>query len=212
MKYIATNIKVLRQEARLSFEDLSEITEISVDRLKQIEKGKIIPTEEEVELLCKPLRIHYEDIIERDILSERNEAGRKMKKSEYRGNYNWYLGDRKVFWIYFSYMLVVIIGLVLISIMSKLLNLDIIYIFDNNGQLLPTTWLEAIITSYALVSYVSGISFIIWLGIKLRYRFQWWHIFWISFVLSLVPVVGAITMLPSLGYSFYRSIIKRGKN
>lgn len=212
MKYIATNIKVLREEARLSFEELSEITSIDVERLKQIEKGKILPTEKEVEILCKPLRIHYEDIIERDILSERNEAGRRMKKGADRKNYNWYYGDRKVLGIYLTYLLVAVIGLVGITFLSKFTGIDLIIRLNEAGQLLPTTYLEAFITAYVLMSFPAGVAFIVWLLIKLRYRFAWWHIFWLSFVLSLVPVVGALTIIPGIGYSFYKSVIKRGKN
>lgn len=212
MKYISTNIKVLREEARLSYEELSEITNINIQRLKEFEKGKTIPTEEEIEILCKPLRIHYEDIIERDILSERNDAGKRMRKSQDRNNYNWYLGDRKKFGLYFSYFLIITLGLCLITITSKITGIDIIFRLDLNGMLIPTTWLEAFITSYLLMSYPAGICFIVWLLIKLRYRFVWWHIFWLSFVISLIPVVGAFSMIPGIGYSFYKSIIKRGKN
>ena len=212
MKYISTNIKVLRIEARLTHEELSEITNISVDSLKLFEKGKLIPTDLEIKVLCKPLRISYEDIIERDILSERNDAGKRMRKSAERSNYNWYLGNRNVFWIYLGYMLFVIIGLVVLSLLSKTLGIDVIYSFDANGLLLPTTWKEAIITAFVLMSYPCGVAFIVWLLIKLRYRFAWWHIFLATFVISLIPVCGILSMFPSLGYSFYKSVIKRGKN
>ena len=212
MKYIATNIKVLREEARLSFDELSEITSIDVDKLKGFEKGKIIPSQKEVEILCKPLRIHYEDIIERDILSERNEAGKRMKKGPYRNNYNWYLGDRKVLGLYLSYFLVVILGLIGITLLSKFLGLDLIVRFNEQGTIIPTTYFEAFATAYILMSYPAGVAFIVWLLIKLRYRFVWWHIFWLSIVITLIPVAGALSMLPGIGYSFYKSIIKKGKN
>lgn len=212
MKYISTNIKVLRQEARLSYEELSEITNISVENLKLFEKGKLIPTEEEVMILCKPLRIHYEDIIERDILSERNDAGKRMRKSVDRNNYNWYLGDKKVFFLYLSYLLFAIIGFILVTLLSKYLGLDIILRVNEEGILLPTTWVEALITGYVLMSYPCGVCFIVWLLIKLRYRFVWWHLTWLSVVLAIVPICGAIMYLPSIGYSFYKSIVIRGKN
>lgn len=212
MKYIATNIKVLREEARLSYEELSEITSIEVDKLKSFEKGKVVPTKKEVEILCKPLRIHYEDIIERDILSERNEAGRRMKKGKDRTNYNWYLGDRKVVAIYLVYFLVIVLGLIGITALSKLLQIDLFVYMKDNKLIVETPFIEALLTGYIIMSFPSGVAFIVWLLIKLRYRFVWWHIFWLSFVVSLIPVVGAISMLPSIGYSFYKSVIKRGKN
>lgn len=212
MKYIATNIKVLREEARLTHDELSEITGIKVEDLKAFEKGKLVPTEKEVEILCKPLRIHYEDIIERDILSERNDAGRRMRKGADRNNYNWYLGDRKVLAIYLTYLLVAIIGLVGLTFLSKLTGIDLIIRLNEAGQLMPTTYFEAFVTAYILMAFPAGVAFIVWLLIKLRYRFAWWHIFWLSFVISLVPVIGALTIIPGIGYSFYKSIIKRGKN
>lgn len=212
MKFIATNIKVLREEARLTFEELSEITEINVEKLKAFEKGKIVPTEYEVNLLCKPLRIHYEDIIERDILSERNEAGRRMRKGADRTNYNWYLGNRKVLAVYLTYLLVALIGLTGLTFLSKLTGIDFIIRLNDMGQIMPTTYFEAFATAYIIMSYPAGVAFIVWLLIKLRYRFAWWHIFWLTFVIGLIPVIGALSIVPGIGYSFYKSIIKRGKN
>lgn len=217
MKYISTNIKVLRQEARLSYDELSEASGISVESLKLFEKGKLIPNEFEIRALCKPLRIHYEDIIERDILSERNEAGRRMRHSGERSNYNWYLGDRKVLGLYIGYVVAVVVLLVAISLLSKVTNITLFPILDaETGKLLPATWFTACLTGYFLTSYVSGVSFIVWLLIKIKYQFRYWHLFLISIlggfisIIGLVNLIGAVVMLPSLGYSFYR-IVKGGK-
>ena len=53
---------------------------------------------------------------------------------------------------------------------------------------------EAFATAYILMSYPAGVAFIVWLLIKLRYRFVWWHIFWLSFVITLIPVVGPLAI------------------
>ena len=90
--------------------------------------------------------------------------------------------------------------------------MDLIVRFNEQGTIIPTTYLEAFATAYILMSYPAGVAFIVWLLIKLRYRFVWWHIFWLSFVITLIPVAGALSMLPGIGYSFYKSIIKKGKN
>ena len=217
MKYISTNIKVLRKEARLSFDELSEETGISVENLKLFEKGKLVPNEFEIRALCKPLRIHYEDIIERDILSERTDAGRRMRHSSDRNNYNWYLGDRKIMGIYIGYVVVVLLMFICFTLFSKFTNFSLLLRIDpETGKLLPVSLMDAAITGYFLTSYISGISFIVWLLIKIKYQFRFWHLFLISMaggfatIIGLVPLVGAIVMLPSLGYSFYR-IIKGGK-
>lgn len=216
MKYISTNIKVLRQEARLSYEELSEITGISVENLKLFEKGKLVPNEFEIRALCSPLRIHYEDIIERDILSERNDAGKRMKRSSERNNYNWYLGNKKVFGLYLGYFLGIIVLLVVVTLLSKVTNLTILPLFDENGNWLCATFFTSFLTGYVITSYVSGICFVIWLLIKHNYKFKMWHLFLFSIIgsvvsiLGIVCIVGAIVMIPSLGYSFYR-IVKGGK-
>lgn len=219
MKYISTNIKVLRKEARLSFDELSEETGISVENLKLFEKGKLVPNEFEIRALCKPLRIHYEDIIERDIEAERNDAGRRMKHSTDRNNYNWYLGDRKIMGIYIGYIILVVATFIGIAAFSKFLNLSLFLKFDpETNQIIPSTvsLFEACLTSYFITSYISGIAFIVWLLIKIKYQFRLWHIFLISIISSavsltgIINLVGAIVMLPSIGYSFYR-IIKGGK-
>ena len=121
--------------------------------------------------------------------------------------------DERKFLIIVTVVLVVllILGLVILSIASKVTNIDLFLIKENN-IILPTTWIEAVLSSYIVMSYPVGICFLVWLLIKIRYRFVWWHIFWLSFVISLIPVAGVIVMLPSIGYSFYKSIIKRGKN
>ena len=219
MKYISTNIKVLRKEARLSFDELSEETGISVENLKLFEKGKLVLNEFEIRALCKPLRIHYEDIIERDIEAERADAGKRMKHSTDRNNYNWYLGDRKIMGIYIGYIVLVVATFIGIAAFSKFLNLSLFLKFDpETNQIIPSTvsLFEACLTSYFITSYISGIAFIVWLLIKIKYQFRLWHIFLISIISSavsltgIINLVGAIVMLPSIGYSFYR-IIKGGK-
>ena len=91
MSNINTNIKVLREEARLSIEEFAEKMNVSKETVVNWEKGKQDPTNEQIEQMCPILRIHLEDFLERDIQQERNDAGRRMKKSNTRMNYNWYL-------------------------------------------------------------------------------------------------------------------------
>ena len=81
MSNINTNIKVLREEARLSVEEFAEKMNVSKETVVNWEKGKQDPTNEQIEQMCPILRIHLEDFLERDIQQERNDAGRRMKKS-----------------------------------------------------------------------------------------------------------------------------------
>lgn len=79
MSNINTNIKVLREEARLSVEEFAEEMNVSKETVVNWEKGKQDPTNEQIEQMCPILRIHLEDFLERDIQQERNDAGRRMK-------------------------------------------------------------------------------------------------------------------------------------
>ena len=142
-----------------------------------------------------------------------------MKHSTDRNNYNWYLGDRKIMGIYIGYIVLVVATFIGIAAFSKFLNLSLFLKFDpETNQIIPSTvsLFEACLTSYFITSYISGIAFIVWLLIKIKYQFRLWHIFLISIISSavsltgIINLVGAIVMLPSIGYSFYR-IIKGGK-
>ena len=71
MSNINTNIKVLREEARLSIEEFAEKMNVSKETVVNWEKGKQDPTNEQIEQMCPILRIHLEDFLERDIQQER---------------------------------------------------------------------------------------------------------------------------------------------
>lgn len=70
MSNINTNIKVLREEARLSVEEFAEKMNVSKETVVNWEKGKQDPTNEQIEQMCPILRIHLEDFLERDIQQE----------------------------------------------------------------------------------------------------------------------------------------------
>ena len=90
-KFLASNIKVLREESRLSIDEFANKIGVSKDRAREIEEGKSSPYTKELFEICKVLRISEEDILERDILTERMEANKRMKQADSRNTYNWYL-------------------------------------------------------------------------------------------------------------------------
>ena len=106
MSNIHSNIKVLRTEARLSQEEFAEKLGVDLETVKLWEKGKLDPTDNEIEIMCPILRIHKEDFLERDIEAERNDAGRRMKKSDSRATYNWYYGKKSTMAFYISYLII----------------------------------------------------------------------------------------------------------
>lgn len=52
MSNINTNIKVLREEARLSVEEFAEKMNVSKETVVNWEKGKQDPTNEQIEQMC----------------------------------------------------------------------------------------------------------------------------------------------------------------
>ena len=97
MSSIHTNIRVLREEARLSQEEFAEQLNVDVQTVKLWEKGKIDPSDDEITKMCPILRIHKEDFLERDILAERTNANSKMKRGQHRSNYDWYYGKSQCY-------------------------------------------------------------------------------------------------------------------
>lgn len=219
MSFLHTNIKVLREEARLTIADFASAMEVDLETAKRWEKGKVVPSNQEIQKMCPLLRISYEDMLERDILSERREAGSMMKKSHNRQTYNWYYGDTKKIAFYLVY-LVLIPSLVVLGYFGQKIVFDIepdmirtiflpyfsIEVINKNITLLM--WLH----SYYLISFVAGVMITVKLAIRIRYRFQWWHIFWYTVIIFIIEIGGLLLMIPYWGYSFYKAIIKRGKN
>ena len=107
MSSIHTNIRVLREEARLSQEEFAEQLNVDVQTVKLWEKGKIDPSDDEITKMCPILRIHKEDFLERDILAERTNANSKMKRGQHRSNYDWYYGNRLNMAFYVSYLILI---------------------------------------------------------------------------------------------------------
>lgn len=107
MSSIHTNIRVLREEARLSQEEFAEQLNVDVQTVKLWEKGKIDPSDDEITKMCPILRIHKEDFLERDILAERTNANNKMKRGQHRSNYDWYYGNRLNMAFYVSYLILI---------------------------------------------------------------------------------------------------------
>ena len=57
--------------------------------------------------------------------AERADAGKRMKHSTDRNNYNWYLGDRKIMGIYIGYIVLVVATFIGIAAVSRFLNLSL---------------------------------------------------------------------------------------
>lgn len=209
MSFIPTNIKVLREEARITQEEFAEKLAVSLETVKLWEKGKLTPTSEEITRMCPILRIHEEDFLERDILSERNNAGSRMKKNGNRSTYDWYYGNRVNFAFYLSYLivipLVIVISLLVIGNITKPLVEE--GLISNSYKIG-----YQIIITYLIEGFISGIYLVVYIFKRKILRFQWWFIFWLSPAVAIITLVSGFLMIGFYGYAFYRAIIKKGKN
>lgn len=206
---LGANIKLLREEARLTKEELAEKVNISVEELTNIEKGKIIPDNKLLKQMCVYLRISVEDILERDIVAERNDAGRRMKSSSVRKDYNWYLGDRKKLAIYISYLIVIpvtfILALLLFSQTKEILVNELeMPVFQANITIFMWSYLIT-----CLPAFVYVLLFIIK---KYSITFRWWYLLILQFIFTIGMLLAAIALVPGIFYSMYQIFIKKGKN
>jgi transcriptional regulator with XRE-family HTH domain len=91
--YLASNIKILREEARLTIAEFAAKANVSVDTVIGWEKGTIKVYTKDLLVICPILRISEEDIRTRDIKSEREDAYKRMKSKGSRKNFDWYYGS-----------------------------------------------------------------------------------------------------------------------
>lgn len=210
MPYINTNIRVLREEARLSKEEFAEKMNVDVETVNQWEKGKLEPTDKEIVRMCPILRIHVEDFLQRDILSERNDAGRRMKKGNSRSSYNWYFGSRSQMAYYISYLVLIPIVFVLVYVSFK-------NYFTQLQQSYPelvtfSISFRSIVYASFVDGFISSVYIFVYLFKNRIISFKWWFIFWISAIITIATIIGLISTPIIYVYAFYKGIIRRGKN
>ena len=210
MSILSENLKLLHRESGLSYEELSIRTGINESIIKAFENEQLEPNEYQLEILCRVLRFPYEDIYERNLVEERKAATRKMRSNTTREQYNWYFGDRKVFWYYLSYIIffvVMITGLSLYYI-NKLSNynfLEIYYLYkaEYGITLSYTMFCIKIIYSEVYVGLsVFGFGVAGFIGFdylkKHRFVFRWWMLFFISTIIAFLRIFGIVAAIPYL--------------
>lgn len=218
MSKLSSNLRLLRNEANLSLEELSERTSINVILLEAFENDKYSPNEYQLEVICKVLRIPYDEISERDLVEERKQATHMMKSKENRNNFNWYFGSRKKFIFYLSYIIYFVVTISLFSLyyINKFENITL--------DMLRKEWLTTSSLSfetYVILFYYTHMSVgitIFSLGVsvfllidyfsKHSFYFRWWYIFWISFFFTCLQIIGFVGALPYLIYVIIK-LIKR---
>ena len=209
MNYINTNIKVLRTEARLSIEEFAEKMEVSIETVKLWEKGKLEPTDSEITKMCPILRIHKEDFLERDILSERNSAGVLMKKGQTRKTYDWYYGNKLVMSFYVSYLILIPVVLLLTYLVTDYIFNDILDGLEM--QAVPVEFYQAFYM-FIVSGFVSAIYVLIYVFRNGIIKFQYWYLWWITPFMTILTVVSGIATILLYIYAIYKGLILKGKN
>lgn len=204
-----SNIKQLRIEKRLSTKDLADLMNVDEAKVIAWEKNKAVPDTAQIKQMVNYLKISYVDMMTRDILAERVEAERKIKRSKDRANYNWYYGSRKRIILYLIY-LTCVPGIFLITafLFGNMINDRFQYSF------LYATLGEATkyVIAYSACSIISGVIITIRFFSRIHYHFQLWHLFWITTLFWLVFVVGLLATIPYYIYIVVMLIVKRGRN
>lgn len=207
---LGDNIKLLREEARLSRAELAEKVGISEQVLTDIEKGLARPSDRLLEKMCVYLRISLEDIKTRDIVSERQEALKNMKKDKTRGDYNWYLGSKTKMAFYISYLIIIpatfLLTLFCFLLPQKEVMMELFEWTEQQAMLGCFTY------AYLFCAFPTLVYLIIFVFKNIKIRLQWWMIFLVQFIIGLAGAAAVIAVIPGIVYSLYQVIVKRGKN
>lgn len=214
MSHIASNIKILRTEARLSVEEFAEKANVSVDTVNKWEDGTLKPFTKDLIVICPILRISLEDIETRDIATERQQALNKLKHTKAKQNYGWYLGDPRIVKLYASVL--IILPLVFLITFFVLRQFDIVKNSLIASGIEEIT--QSLINIYSLrgalvtTGTINSAFILVWLIKVKNMRFNYWTVFLILSLFSLLIIIGIIAIIPTLIYAFYKAVIKHGKN
>lgn len=204
-----SNIKQLRLEKRLTTKELASLIHVDEALVISWEKNQAIPSPKQIKEMITYLKISYADMMTRDILAERLEAERRIKHSKERANYDWYYGSRTRIILYLVYLTCVpsiflLAALGFGNLINNIFKYSTLYSIFNDA----TKYL----VSYGICSIISGVIITIRFFTRINYRFQLWHIFWISTLFWLVLVIGVLATIPYYIYIIVILIVKRGRN
>ena len=218
MSLIASNLKLLREEASLTIEELSEKTGINISLIEGFENNKYVPNEYQLEILCKILKMPADEIGERDLVLERKTATTKMRSKANRENFNWYFGDKKRFMFYLGYVMYFLFGISILILyyLHKFegLTMDSLRIFwmQTSSLSFPGFVIQFFIshTRIGLSIFGIGVSIFILLDYFSRHTFvfQIWYLFWLTTIILLLQLIGIFGSIPYFIYVICR-LIKR---
>ncbi len=215
--FIPSNIKVLREEARLSVDEFARRANVSVDTVIGWEKGTIKVYTKDLIVICPILKISEEDIRERDIKQERLDAYERMKHGNSRKNYDWYYGSRSRV----IYYLLPIILIPLAALLGYLASLSMTEYYEElkllwiqEGNSAPNYLFEYynIIYPIAAACICATVFMIIEVIKRFRQYFRWWYIMIAISFSSVLMVIACVATIPFYIYCIYQAFVLKGKN
>lgn len=215
--YLPSNIKVLREEARLSVEEFAKRANVSVETVIGWEKGTIKVYTKDLIVICPILRISEDDIRERDIKQERLDAYDRMKHGNSRKNFDWYYGSKaKVVYYLLPIILIPIAALLgyIVSLGMADFYQELNELWIQEGNSAPNFLYEYYYLIYPVIAACAcaGVFMIIEVIRRFRQYIRWWYIMIaVSFSSVLFMLVGVAT-IPFYIYCIYQVFILKGKN
>lgn len=213
---LGSNIKLLREEARLTIEEFAIQAGVDVEVVKLWESGKVKPYTKELMVICPILRIHEEDLLERNLVEERQNAYKKMKTGNNRKNFDWYYGSRsKIIFYLLAVILIPLVGLISYLLLKNNVAIEemkILWKENSNGETNYLLEYAHIIYAYALATICGGVFMIIEVVKRFSHYFKTWYIFLAISLSTFLFTIMAIVLIPFYGYCIYQLVIKKGKN
>ncbi len=217
MSILSKNLKLLRKESYLSFEEIVEKIGVTEEEFIEWEEGISEPDEDTLETICQVLKMPYEDIRDRDLTLEREDALKQMKGNGVRKNYDWYFGSRTAKLFHIGYIVYFIIGLaVALYVWRKIIPSDeVIKIFSEEildmtfEQLKFQILFRELITCLSVFAGGAGIFIAVWYFKRHTFVFNPWYILWFSLLIIVYIIISAIACIPFFVYSIMQLIPKR---
>ncbi|MBQ8293165.1 MAG: helix-turn-helix transcriptional regulator [Bacilli bacterium] len=220
MSILSKNIKLLRKESFLSFEEIVEKIGVTEEEFLKWEEGLEEPNDLILERVCQVLKMPFEDIKERDLTLEREEALSQMKKTgTIRKNYDWYFGSKSEKLFHIGYIAYFIIGLVAAFFVANLLqksygDLEELLEFYPGytiEELKMVFYFQSLISCLSVYSFGASVFILIWYFKRHTFTFSWWYILWFSVLLTVMTIIGAIGCIPFFIYSIIKLFPKNKK-
>lgn len=217
MSILSKNLKLLRKESYLSFEEIVEKIGVTEEEFLSWEDGISEPDEETLEIVCRVLRMPYEDIRDRDLTLEREEATKQMKNKGVRKDYDWYFGSKTAKLFHIGYILYFIIGLIVaILVWRKMISMygdftELLEFFPGMTveQIKLKYMFQDLVSCLAVFAFGAGIFIAVWFFKRHTFVFNPWYILWFSLLLLVFVIIAAVTCIPFFVYSIIQLFPKK---